>query len=405
MKIFSPRVHRRTPSQGRSQGGTSLLELMIAIAIFMIISGAAFTLFQQQPSSQLTLNGQVGLNLALRSTVSQLQMDVINAGNGYYQNANIPSWPVGVTIVNTMNTSGTACNTGTWNEATGAISTYGPSCFDQLNVLVAANSTTYPPVNASDSTGGSGSTNCTSTSSGTGYTQAASGFTLTQTAAEFSSGDELLLVKNTGNPQIAAVVLTAAGAVSGNAVKLQFHATDTYGLNTITPDWLDISACDGIYTEGTSTTCNSLLNSGTTVRFTTSFCGSDWVIKLAPVSYQVCAGPGSSTVPYSCDQTATSPDIADPKLIRTQGGTSTMMMDQIIGFRVGAYLYNSPASGCLYETNNVLCNTSTWPANIRSAWINDCLRSLQFFAGARRPSLAHRPHGSQLPHPLQQYVR
>ena len=339
MKILSTRLTRRANSLGRTQRGTSLLELMVAVAVFMLISGAAFTLFQQQQKSQGTLNGQVGINLALRSTVSQLQMDVINGGNGYYQNANIPSWPVGVTIVNTMNTSGTACNTGT---------TYSSACFDQLNVLVAANGTTYPPVNPI-STG-------FSTSSSPAYVQAASGFTLAQTAAEFVAGDELLLVSNSGNPQIAAVVLTANGTVSGSSVELQFHPTDTYGLNTITRDWLDISACDGVYTESTSTTCNSLLNPSTPARFTTSFTSSAWVIKLAPISYQVCAGPGSPTVPYVCNTSSTSPDIADPKLIRTQSGVSTMMMDQVIGLRVGAYLYNSPASGCLYETNDVLCN-------------------------------------------------
>lgn len=356
MRTPDPKGARFATAQRKKQRGASLLELLISIALFMIIGGVAFALFNQQQNASMVVNGQTGLNLASRAAVSQLQMDVTNGGNGYYQSANIPSWPVGVTIVNTMSTAGTPCNSGM---------TYGPTCFDQLNVVVAANSTNYPPVHATDSTGAAGSTNCTIPSSGVGYAQAASGSTLAQTAAEFSSGDQLLLIRGTGTPQISTVVLTAAGIASGSAVELQFHPTDTYGLNTITPDPLDISACDGIYTESTNPTCNTLLNSGVGApRFADSFCGSDWVIKLAPISYQVCAGPGSPTVPFDCDQSSTSPDIEDPKLIRTQAGVSTIVMDQIIGFRVGAYLFNSPVANTYqYLASQYTINSSSTTAS------------------------------------------
>ena len=40
------------------------LELMIAVALFIIISGVAFSLLSKQQNASMGLNGQVGLNLA-----------------------------------------------------------------------------------------------------------------------------------------------------------------------------------------------------------------------------------------------------------------------------------------------------------------------------------------------------
>ena len=47
-----------------------------------------------------------GMNVALRNAAAQMQVDLVNAGTAYFQGANIPSWPVGVTIVNNVVTSG-----------------------------------------------------------------------------------------------------------------------------------------------------------------------------------------------------------------------------------------------------------------------------------------------------------
>jgi prepilin-type N-terminal cleavage/methylation domain-containing protein len=347
-------------SRAAAQRGTTLIELMIALAILGIVAAAAFSLFNQQSKSSTTLQGQVGLSLALRNTASQLQLDIANAGDGYFQGVNIPSWPVGVTITNNWVPPGSTC----YNSTTGE---YGPNCFDQLNIISAASPTTYPPTYATDATGGtSGTANCsyTSPTGGTGvagsttiiYAQAAppnlshpGGLTLAQTAAEFSVGDQLLFVKSSGQ-QITSAVLASAPTTNGKAVLLTIYQTQTDGSNLIgspATDPLNITTCDRT---NTTNPCNpSNLNIATNpyphTLFGTQYCGGDWIIKLAPITYQVCSGPGSPTSPYACDQSSTSPDIADPKLMRTQvvAGvpTSSIVMEQIIGFKLGAAIWNS----------------------------------------------------------------
>ena len=111
----------------RRQSGFTLIELMVSMAIFLIISSVAFRLFTLQQTSASLLRDQVGLNLSLRNAVTQFQLDVSNAGSGYFQGINIPSWPVGVTISNKVVASGSSCY-----DTSSA--TYGPNCFDQVNL-------------------------------------------------------------------------------------------------------------------------------------------------------------------------------------------------------------------------------------------------------------------------------
>src|SRR5690349_20913421 len=87
--------------------GFSLVELMVAIAVFMVIGGAAVALVKQHMPLFTSQQNQTGMNIALRNAVAQMQVDVVNAGTGYYQGVNIPSWPIAVTIVNSA--PGTGC--------------------------------------------------------------------------------------------------------------------------------------------------------------------------------------------------------------------------------------------------------------------------------------------------------
>ena len=320
------RTIKATPqvdSAAKAQG-FSILELLVASAVFMLVAGAAFALFNNQQLASEITQGQVGLNIALRNAATQLQIDLANAGSGYFQGVNVPSWPVGVTIVNNWVTPGSSC----YNSAT---KTYGASCFDEINIIAAANTATYPPINATDSTGAAGTGNCSNTNTGIAYGQAGvlNGvpLTLAQTAAKYSSGDQLLFLTNT-NSYITSVVLTAAPTVAGSAVKFTFSPTLDYtdpvsgikykGYNSLANDPLDITACDGL------STCSTASQGQPGSKLGEQFCGTDWILKLAPITYQVdLSNP------------------ADPTLTRTQSGTTTTVMDQVLGFKVGAAIWNA----------------------------------------------------------------
>jgi prepilin-type N-terminal cleavage/methylation domain-containing protein len=284
----------------RPARGFTLLELLVAMSVFLVISAAAFRLFIQQQSSSDAVQGQVGLNLALRNAVSMMQMDITNAGSGYYQEANIASWPLGVTIVNNVVPAGQSC----FIAATG---TYGDQCFDRMNVI-----TVTAAANATDSTGSA--VGCSNTQPGTTFyiQKDPSAVSLAATALEFNRGDQVLFL-NVQAKKMTTAVLTANSAVSGAAVKLTINATNADGSNARAKDPLDITTCYG----------NAPCTPGN--RLATQFCGSDWVLKLSPTTYYV-----DRTIP------------TNPKLMRAQGGNApTVVMEQVIGFKVGAATFNA----------------------------------------------------------------
>ena len=321
---------RHVPKDGRRDQGFSLLELVVAMAIFLLASASGLMLFSRMRTTSSQQQGMVGLNIGIRNAMGQLQLDLANAGTGYYVGYNIPSWPIGVTIINNVPASGTSCYNATTN-------TYGPNCFDQLNILAVANSTTYPPINVTDSSGANGTSNCSNTSTGVAYGQAANGLTLAATAAKYASGAQLLFLTSTGQ-SMTAVVLTAAPTVyptyNPKAVKFTFSATNTDGTNTganwKTNDPLDIASCDG-------NSCPTPNNFGD------QFCGGDWILQLSPITYQV------STA-----------NQGDPQLQRVQGGTTTVLMDQILGFKVGVTIWNSITDSLPTQYNY---NAATYNAN------------------------------------------
>ncbi len=319
----------------RAEHGFSLLELVMAMAIFLIVSGMSFSLFNQQQASAKLLQGLTGLNVSLRNAATLLQVDLAGAGSGYFQQVNMPSWPVGVTLVNTM-VANVNCNTGT---------VYSSTCFDQINIVVAATPAIncgpaqpcYPPIHVADcGAAGSGSNTSAGTACGQFATTIVNGvttvWTLAQTAAAFSSGDQLLFLNNTGT-QVTTVKLTANAAVSGTYVKFTFNATNADGSTTSSAnDPLDIAWCDGL------SNCASSFG-GATSGLSASYLNNGWIIKLAPINYLVCAGPGSNAT-WCADTSSTSPDIQDPKLMRVQNGIANVVMEQVIGFRAGATLWN-----------------------------------------------------------------
>lgn len=268
--------------------GFSLVELMVAMLIFLVIGGAAVALVKQHVPIFTSQQNQTGLNISMRNAVAQMQIDVVNAGTGYYQGVNIPSWPIGITIVNSS--PGTGC----FNAAT---FTYGPTCFDRLNVIAIDQNT--PPSNPSDI-----GANCVSSTSSSLFVTPIGTTTLAQLAGDFHSGDQVLLVKSDGS-QMTTTILTSDGQITGGKVKLAHNPTGADGTNTPDGDPL------------------ALTNDADNNKLGTQFCNTDWVLKLAPITYSV-------------DAT----DPTDPKLTRTQSGVTNVVSEQVIGFKVGASIWN-----------------------------------------------------------------
>jgi prepilin-type N-terminal cleavage/methylation domain-containing protein len=352
------------------QRGNTLLELLIALAILLTISAAAFGLFNSMQLANTNLQAQQGLSMALRSAESQLQLDLANAGNGYFQGVNVPSWPVGVTIVNNWVAPGSSCYVN---------GSYTFKCFDQLNI-VAADPIRYPAVNPTDISGDANPASCPATyTTGSGttivYALPASGLSLPQTQANFSVGDQLLFLHSTTTGTLLTTsTVTNVGLNSANtAVALTINQTLANGSNTMTNDPLDITACDG----------NACPPAGSPNYFGTNFCGtSDWIVKLTPIEYYV-QSTGNSNNPW--------------QLVRQQNGVVTDVMDQIIGFKVGASVWNAVDTGSGFSTNAPYYNyqASTYQlggSGIAEAWNFSLVRSVRISMIARSaPSTASVP--------------
>lgn len=349
----------------RRAAGFTLIEFMVAMALFLIIGATTFGMFAKNAPYFTQQQNTASLNIALQNVVSQLQLDMVNAGTGYYPGMLLPVWPTGMTILNQPYTT-TACNIP-------ATYTYTAACFDKLNIL-AINPNT-PPTHPTDTTAGTGVTNCSATAvatepspgtTGTSmawhssqwfYIQPAAGLTAAQTAAGYSTGDQVILVQaiagngnvngttsgggsggttvGTNSAKINSFVLTGSPVAGANYVKLPFNAGNpTAGTNNSPPA--------GMNTGGTSgddpldiTTSTTASNLGF------SFCAPDWVMKLDPITYQVSvANP------------------ADPILTRTHivSGVTNVdtIAEQIIGFKVGASVWgaiddSTPTSTALYN--------------------------------------------------------
>ena len=296
------------------QAGFTLIELLVAAVVFTIISAATFSLFAQH---QPIFNQQQNLaevNIGLRNAVAQMQLDISNAGANYYTGINIPNYPVGVVVTNNVVAAGGDCRSGTPLA-------YSTTCFDSFSIIVADSTT--PPTNPSTSTGA-----CITTSTGstvylgtpTAGVQGPYGTAAlaTTAAANYKSGDQILFVKADGS-QYTTMKLSAngstgtIGAFTNRYVTLTGHSTTsttTPGLNTTTNDQYNMT-----------TNANTMLGE--------SYCSTDWALRLTPIQYSV--------------------DISDPTnptLTRTVAGTvqtlsQKTLATQIIGFKVGASLFNN----------------------------------------------------------------
>ncbi len=316
----------KTMARNRPDRGFTLIELLVAGFVTVLICGAALTLFARHAPLFTQQQNLAALNIQIRNAVSQLQLDTINAGSGYYQGINIPDFPIGLTI---QNHTTTPCNTP-------ATFTYGPNCFDQLNIVAVDSSA--PPSHPTDI-----GTNCVSSTSAVLFANPVSPTTAAQLAADFHTGDQILLVTSNGS-QMTSVILTSNGSVSGAKVQLQHNPTGANGTNSSDPAYIAVNPSN---------------------KLGTSFCGTDWILKISPISYKV-----DTSTP------------SDPKLIREQPSGSTndvVVAEQIIGFKVGAITWNSTDDGYTYNYDSSSYSDASGP----QAYNFSLIRSVQMELIAR----------------------
>jgi hypothetical protein len=307
--------------QKTANAGFSVLELALAMGIFAVISAAAFGLMAQHQPLFNQQQGLAAVNIAVRNSTAQMQLDIANGGSNYYSGINIPNWPVGVVIVN--NTPGADCETSTTTWV------YGASCFDTMNVIT-SDPLTLPTNPGNGTVGGCHLTTATTvylspttaSPAGSGYPTLAAA---TAAAANFHynagvNPDQILFVRGDGSLYTTAVLTANAttATVGGYYYVLLTHgATAANGTNSSTTnDPLQITVNQDT---AAGTYQNTMLGD--------SFCSGsptiDYVLRLTPIQYSV--------------NTSNS---ADPQLVRTQNGTTQVLADQVIGFKVGATLFN-----------------------------------------------------------------
>jgi prepilin-type N-terminal cleavage/methylation domain-containing protein len=373
------------PAGKGSRAGFSLLELLVAMAVFLSVSAVSFTLFAEHQALLSSEQMTAGLSIGLRNALSQVQLDVVNAGDGLILGQNVPAWPVGVTISNSV--PGAACD-----PQASYPPVYAAACFDQLNVILADQTT--PPLQPQTAAGGS-----ISTDSGSNTFYACAGlivngvctpnsiinpatntpYTPATLAAKFISSpalnaDQILFVKGCAGgarAQIGSATINSSGcqfttarvvsataassppAPSTNYIAITFGQTQTPGAlnppNAPTPPY---QGSNVVCNNPPPNTCNDQYNMTAYASYTVltdSFGVGDFVIRLAPITYSV-----NTTNPQ------------DPQLIRAQGGVQNVLMDQVIGFKVGAALWNNNDTSSFqynYDAANYAANNIANPYN------------------------------------------
>ena len=309
-------INASFPTGRKRWSGFTLVELMVAMLVFLVIGGAAVNLIKRHVPLFTSEQNQATLNVGVRNAVAQLQMDVVNAGSGFYPGANMPFFPVGITVANTGTTS--CFNAANWNYT---------GCFDRLNVITADD--TIPPAHPSGNAAGTATVD---TTSGTlfltfpGVVPAPTTANLTSWATGiFTRGTELLLIQggtdfSNSNPRMTTVVLTSAtGTVSGSSIQVSYTATLAGGVPATVPDPMGI------------------ITTGDTDQLTNSFDPTqDYAIRLSAITYGV-----DTSVP------------SNPKLVRVPfgsalAGAQNIVAEQIIGFKVG--VWNTFTNSYIYDS-------------------------------------------------------
>jgi hypothetical protein len=317
------------------------------MAVFLVLGLAATSLARQSVGVSVSQQAQSALNIAVRNASAQMQIDLINAGTGYFPTYNIPGAPLGIVIS---------------NVSTG---------YDKLTIL------SFDPTTVAHPTA---SSNYTTTGTMTVTPVGTSAATL---AAGYTNGSILMMFSNTvnassGMPNITTFPLTAAGSVSGSNVNITYTpnvapVSGTPGTGTWPADSLGISSTYGV--------SDPILNpDGTTSTIcylsTGAYDSTDWVLKTLSIAYYV--------------------DPATTNLYRqVNGGTPQAIATNIIGFKVGALLYNNASSSDNSSYSYLPATPITDPRKIRSIRVSFIGRTASDVTSSFRNSFNNQPYKVQ----------
>lgn len=328
--------------------GFSLIELMVAMSVFLIVGGTVIALVRRHIPLFNTAQNQANLNISLRNAVAQLQMEVVNAGSSYSANNPMPFWPIGATITPAITPNCTATRN------------YVSTCFDSFSLIDADSN--FPALAPSLDAAGTVAIDTTQPGSTTliltypGNPALATTAQYTAWAALLTPGTELMLVQGgtdmvAGQPSITVVVVQNQATQNGNTIQVPIALTGT----------LPAGGCTGTAIAITGIPAQDpmkIYDIGECLRFTGRFNPQlDYAIKLNATKYWV-------------DGT----DPTNPKLTRTSPtGAQDVIAEQIVGFKVGAW------SSIIQ--NYSISPGSAPPTGFNSDWAS--IRSLQIQLIAR----------------------
>lgn len=373
--ILAVRNQRSMKLTAKDMRGFSLVELLVSMGVFLIVAGAAFSLFNQHAKLVTRQQNLSGVNIGLRNAMSQLEMDLSGAGQNFLSGVvNAQPFGLGVIIQNNVPGVAPACapNPATWAYPVPS------SCFDSFTIVstkpcVTAGGATAPVLVVNENANGNNQASVAVSNSSILWADDPNNpgnlAAFANDTTCFKSGDELLVVSLASNPQpqcipgnaasaftycMSFVVLTKDAGVTGNGIQLQHNptgaATDPLGLFATTVGGNNFNKANGL---------NYPFPNG---------------------SYIIDLGTGGNDITYAVQNSPTNAN--DPQLLRCLGVTctaanSTVLSDQVIGFKIGAALWDNAAQGateianyfynsanyCSDAVNNADCTQVPPPAN------------------------------------------
>ncbi len=343
---------------------------MIAVAVFTIVAGAAFTLFDQQVLLATKQQNLSSVNIGLRNAMAQLEMDLAAGGQNLLSSvplASAQNFSLGVIVQNSPpgGAGVTACtlNTTNWSYPTPS------ACFDSLTILypkpcsvAGCPATGY--VQVLQVTDASDNLNATTTMNAGDPVTPGSAPVATTDAGFYKNGDELLvitpfngrsnqhcpnnIVSGTSQSQfcMTVVTLTANATTSGANIVLTHSLTGGGGQPQTCPGAACTDPLGLVYSSAHAGTYN-------------------YAAALTPTTsstYIVNMGSGANDVWYTV--AANPANANDPQLMRCMGAPCTAaneqaLTDQVIGFKAGAILWgNNP--GDLTDLGQYMFDASTY---------------------------------------------